>query len=116
MTLTKSQSKYLLNIYDLLDDKDYIKAIDLVKILNVSRSSTHKMLEILSDFGLISINDRKITLTTIGKTTSIKYKTCYEQIYKILSNKINGDISESIYSILESLSTEQLDRLCTTIN
>ncbi len=116
MTLTKSQSKYLLNIYDLLKDKDYIKAIDLVKILNVSRSSASKMLEILSDLGLINIDDRKIVLTSFGTKTSIRYKTYYDQIDLVLRNKINGDITDCIYSILESLSKEQLDKLCITTN
>ncbi len=116
MTLTKSQSKYLLNIANLLKDRDYIKSIDLVRLLNVSRSSCHNMLEVLSDLGLININERKITLSSLGISTVNRYNSYYQKIYKIMSKKIDGNINDGIYAFMECLSQEQLDKLCTTIN
>lgn len=116
MTLTKSQSKYLLNIASLLKDKDYIKSIDLVRLLNVSRSSCHNMLEVLSDLGLIDINERKITLSSLGVNTANRYNNYYQRVYDILSNNFDGNINDGIYAFIECLSQEQLDKLCTTIN
>ncbi len=116
MILTKSQSKCLLTIDNLLSNRDYIKAIDIVKKLNVTRSSCHSMIEILSDLGLIKKDKNQITLTQSGDMTAKLYKTYFDEIYNLLSKKINGNIDECVFVLMETLSQEQLSKLCTTMN
>ena len=56
------------------------------------------MIKILSDLGLIKKDKNQITLTQSGDMTAKLYKTYFDEIYNLLSKKINGNIDECVFA------------------
>ncbi len=94
--ITTGLEDYLELIYNSIEKKENIKAIDIANKFNISRSSVSEALIRLADLGLIIYNGRKgIDITTEGKVEAEKiikkHRILYTFFNEILS--INQTIS-----------------------
>lgn len=68
MKLTHSQMRYILAIFRLSENGESVRSADLAKALGITRPSVSRMLQVLSELGLLN-KDRygKISFTEAGR-------------------------------------------------
>lgn len=67
MKSSSSREDYLIAIYRLTKNQEFINSVSLAKELEVSRASVSEMVKKLSAEGLISFLDNQIRLTPMGR-------------------------------------------------
>ncbi len=66
--LTESMEDYLEMMYRIVEEKGYVRAVDLAESLNLQASSITKMIQKLDEAGFINYEKyRNIALTELGK-------------------------------------------------
>jgi len=107
---------YLEAIYFISLDKNFVRAIDVVKYLNFSRPTVSVALKSLEESKYIEIKANSITLTNKGKKIALKMYERHQYIAELLislgvdkktayedSCLIEHDISEASFKALKSI-------------
>lgn len=105
MKLTRSQTRYLIAVYRLADDKEGIRSIDIAEALGVTRPSVSRMLDNLTKMGLLEKRlYGTVFLTKSGKALAEeryrKLKRLGDQLGATL--EISSDIAEECALLLIS--------------
>ena len=113
--LTASLEDYLEALYEIIQEKNGVKAVDVAKRLNVKRSSVTEALKHLSKKGLINYNKYDvISLTPDGNKTAQaiikKHKTLFEFLTNVLGIEEN-EASENACKMEHVISDNVLNRI-----
>lgn len=118
--LSASLEDYIEALYEIYNEKQGVKAIDIAKRLGVGRSSVTEALKNLANKNLINYGRYDvISLTDQGETVALrvieKHKTLYDFLHNIL--EIPSDVaSENACKMEHIISDEVLDKLIQFIN
>lgn len=118
-TLTPAAIKYLLAISGLCTDGRGARNVDIAAKLNVSKPSTHHMMQILCDAGLAERQRYgAVFLTERGRDAAALYGACYDQLCIRLKSALGLEDSacrSAAFAVLEQI-PDQLpalaERLC----
>ena len=89
-TISASLEDYLEAIYEIIQDKQGIKAIDISKKLNVGRSSVTEALKTLALKGFVNYSRYGVlTLTQSGEAVARKVIEKHNVLYDFFKNKLN---------------------------
>ena len=113
--ITASLEDYLEAIYEIIEEKHGVKAIEISKRLNVQRSSVTEALKNLADKGFVNYGRYDaISLTPAGvkiaKKVIEKHKTLYDFFTKILDIE-SQEASSNACKIEHCISEDVLHRL-----
>ncbi len=84
MKKSETIQNYLEAIHIISLEKDYVKAIDVVRYLGFSRPTVSVALKELESAGYIEISGNRITLTEAGKNEAERMYERHEYIAKVL--------------------------------
>ena len=105
--LTPAAIKYLLTISTLCKDGRGARNVDIAAKLNVSKPSTHHMLQILCDAGLAERERYGLVyLTERGRSAANAYGDCYERLCTKLKDALGLDDAicrSAAFAVLEQL-------------
>lgn len=105
---------YIERIYELKNEKGYVKTVDLAKILNVKPSSVTEMLQKLADEGYVIYEKyKRIDLTKKGVELAESLEMRHEAIKKLLMHiGVSEEIADKDACVIEHvLSRESIDKI-----
>ncbi len=105
---------YIERIYELKNEKGYVKTVDLAKLLNVKPSSVTEMLQKLSDEGYVIYEKyKRIDLTEKGVKLAKSLEMRHEAIKKLLMHiGVSEEIADKDACVIEHvLSKESIERI-----
>ena len=106
-SMTPAAIKYLLTISALCKDGRGARNVDIAEKLNVSKPSTHHMLQILCDAGLAERERYGLVyLTDRGRAAASAYGDCYESLCTKLKDALGLDDAicrSAAFAVLEQL-------------
>ena len=118
--LQKSGEDYLEAIYNILKKEDHAHSVNIAKMLNVSKPSTFKALQILAEKGYIEKeNYGAVTLTKKGKEHAETVIKKHQAIRMLLIDilKVSQETAESDACKIEHcLSEETTEKLFSFLN
>lgn len=110
--LTSSNIRYLITILSLENSNQTVKSVDIAEQLGVTKTSVHKMLSTLSDFGFIN-KERygAVDITDKGRIAAQKYTEAFNNINNTLRQVIpyNINLDNSICAILAQIPQNSSD-------
>lgn len=117
-TLTASNIKYLLVIYDLCKASGETRCVRIAEVLGLSKPSVHTMIGTLKDMELVHKDlYGTVTFTETGKELAEQYTKYFEQISSwfeaILPN--SADIRPAVCAVMSEMSAELLEEMCRKI-
>ena len=112
-TLTGAQMKYLHVIYA-IQTKEGIRCVDISRQLCVTMASVSRMVRVLSDSGLTTLNAGKIKLTSQGRIEAGNIDEKLEHLTRFFSEYLLLDAPEAVdsaYAFLCNFTVDCVDRL-----
>ena len=115
MRRTESREDYLVTILQLSSEKDFVRAIDVVRAMHFSKPSVSIAMNKLSEEGMVEIDHKgHITLTEEGYEIASKVHERHKKIAKLLVNlgvseevadedasKLEHDFSDETWAIIK---------------
>ncbi len=118
--LTASLEDYIEAIYEIIEEKKGVKAVDVAKRLDVKRSSVTEALKNLSSKGLVNYGRYEvISLTDDGKKAAKRVIEKHKILYNFLTNVLNinpQEASENACRMEHVISDNVLNSLADFIN
>lgn len=117
-TLTASNIKYLLVLYDLCKASGETRCVRIAEVLGLSKPSVHTMMNTLKDMKLV----RKdlygtVTFTETGKELAEQYTKYFERLCSwfeaIFPN--SADIRLAACAVMSEMRAEHLEEMCEKI-
>ena len=110
-----SKEDYLRGIYHLLEDKGYVRSVDLADYLNITKPSVSEMLQELSKEDLIVYKKySKLRFTSKGRNIARKLTLKHRVIESFLKNVLRIDsqnIHEEAHMLEHAFSDESIEKL-----
>lgn len=115
ISLTASNIKYLLVIFELDHNGHGVRCTDIAEILHVTKPSVHRTAAVLKEMQLIHKDKYgAVFLTEIGKALSARYIKCCEVLHGYFKQLLpaESDIKSVCCSILAQLPLEDVEHMC----
>lgn len=113
-TLTATNIKYLIAIYNLGGKEKFVKCTDIAGALGVTRPSVHAMIKTLTERQLITKpRYGKVSFTPFGYSTAEKYIKCYNASLGYLKDIIphSADCYSAVCAFISRIPRADLDSL-----
>ena len=114
--LTSSLEDYLETIYNLIEKNEKVRAVDISKVLGVSRASVSEALKKLDEKGFVNYGRYDtLAITELGKKTAqdviMRHNTLRTFLEKVLGAS-QSEAQENACRFEHVISQDILDRLC----
>lgn len=116
MSVYKAGENYLEAILILREQRTKVRAVDMARLLNVTKASVSKTLKLLKADGYVDVELRAVTLTPEGEKIAMKVNEKYQTLQKFLCDVIGVDskvASEEAYSLKHAIGDSTLKKIQT---
>ncbi|MGL5439794.1 MAG: metal-dependent transcriptional regulator [Filifactoraceae bacterium] len=91
MGIYKAGENYLEAILILREERTKVRAVDMSRLLNVTKASVSKTLKALMEDGYVNVDLRAVTLTEEGEKVAVKVHQKRNVLQKLLTEVIGID-------------------------